>query len=163
MVTAKQGFPERGHDHADCLTQVLSNAETVCQQRGVRLTPQRRRVLEIVAGSHSPLGAYDILEQMDFAGRRSAPITVYRALDFLIEQGLVHRLASLNAFAAYHFGEEGEFSLPLDIPPVPDAATAKLMGLSESVQEIAEDGKLAQGRHIPAPLVDLGLWLRMSF
>ena len=75
MVAAQQGFPERGHDHAHCLMQILSNAETVCQQRGVRLTPQRRRVLEIVAGSHSPLGAYGILEHMDFSGRLRSQCT----------------------------------------------------------------------------------------
>ena len=58
----------------------------------------RRKVLEVLAASHKPLGAYEIMEQ---TGRpRPAPITVYRALDFLMMQGLVHRIASRNAFLA---------------------------------------------------------------
>ena len=138
MVTAKQGFPERGHDHADCLTQILSNAETVCQQRGVRLTPQRRWVLKIVAGSHSPLGAYDILEQMDFTGRRSAPITVYRALDFLIEQGLVHRLASLNAFAACMHSDSEHAAQFLICRDCRTVAELKSRRVSRTIQQDAE-------------------------
>ena len=76
----------------------LSAAETVCQQRGVRLTELRRRVLEIIWNHSSPLGAYAILEVLRNDGRQGAPPTVYRALDFLLEQGLIHRLASLNMF-----------------------------------------------------------------
>jgi len=76
----------------------LAEAATVCAQRGVRFTPLRRRVLEIVWQSHRPVGAYDILETLHGEGRAGAPPTVYRALDFLLEQGLVHRIASLNAF-----------------------------------------------------------------
>ncbi len=93
-------LPEASHDHRVCLTSLLEHAEAVCQRRQVRLTQQRRQVLEIVASSHIPLGAYEILERLDGAKKRKAPITVYRALDFLMEQGLVHRLASLNAFIA---------------------------------------------------------------
>jgi Fur family zinc uptake transcriptional regulator len=64
----------------------------------VRLTPIRRQVLEVVWGSHDPIGAYDIIAKLPRADRPVAPMTVYRALDFLVEQGLVHRLDSLNAF-----------------------------------------------------------------
>lgn len=89
----------RPHDHNHCISRALSGAELICQRQGVRLTPLRKRVLEHVWKSHEPLGAYDILAilaQED--GRLSAPPTVYRALDFLLENGLVHRLASLNAY-----------------------------------------------------------------
>lgn len=65
----------------------------------MRLTKQRRRVLELVWQSHRPIGAYEILDQLtDGSGRRAAPPTVYRALDFLLEHGLVHRVESRNAF-----------------------------------------------------------------
>ena len=77
----------------------LERARSACQSRGVRLTDQRRQVLEILLASRSALGAYDILERMAPNRRRVAPMTVYRALDFLMTVGLVHRLASLNAFA----------------------------------------------------------------
>jgi Fur family zinc uptake transcriptional regulator len=89
-----------GHDHDACVADLLDAADRVCDERGVRLTSQRRQVLEIVADRHAAIGAYEIMERMAEGGRRPAPVTVYRALDFLIEQGLVHRLASLNAFIA---------------------------------------------------------------
>lgn len=77
------------------LADLLSHDEQLCAQRGVRLTPQRRQVLKIIMQSSSPLGAYDILQKMN---PPAAPPTVYRALDFLLQQGLVHRLATLQAY-----------------------------------------------------------------
>ncbi|EPM67522.1 zinc uptake regulation protein [Pseudomonas syringae pv. theae ICMP 3923] len=89
----------RPHDHSHCVHSALAEAETLCTQQGLRLTTLRRRVLELVWQSHKPLGAYDILAVLsEEDGRRAAPPTVYRALDFLLENGLVHRIASLNAF-----------------------------------------------------------------
>ena len=76
----------------------LKQAVTLCLERGARLTPLRRRVLEIVWESHAPLGAYDALQRMNAGGERNAPPTVYRALDFLLEHGLIHRIESMNAF-----------------------------------------------------------------
>lgn len=62
------------------------------------MTDLRKRVLEIIWNSPTPLGAYAILDVLRDDGRPGAPPTVYRALDFLLEQGLIHRLASLNVF-----------------------------------------------------------------
>lgn len=76
----------------------LAQAEAICRAHAVRLTPIRRKVLEALYATHKPLGAYDLAEALDPGGRRIAPVTVYRALDFLIEQGLAHRLASQNAY-----------------------------------------------------------------
>ena len=78
----------------------LAESEALCRAKGVRLTPIRRRVLEVLLGAPKPLGAYDLADVLASQGRRMAPITVYRALDFLIEQGLAHRLASRNAYIA---------------------------------------------------------------
>lgn len=87
------------HDHDHCVSSALAEADTLCARLGVRLTALRKRVLELVWQSHKPLGAYDILAVLsEQDGRRAAPPTVYRALDFLLENGLVHRIASLNAF-----------------------------------------------------------------
>lgn len=94
----KHSFLGDEHDHTRCLNAALAEADRVCGKRGVRLTPLRRRVLEIVWQSHKPLGAYSILETLHADGRSASPPTAYRALDFLLEQGLVHRIASLNAF-----------------------------------------------------------------
>jgi Fur family zinc uptake transcriptional regulator len=93
-------FPAPDHDHARCAADAIGHAEALCAERGQRLTPMRRQVLEVLVTSHKPLGAYDIMDRLAGTGPRPAPITVYRALDFLIENGLVHRLASRNAFLA---------------------------------------------------------------
>jgi Fur family zinc uptake transcriptional regulator len=87
-----------GHSSAPRARQALERAEQLCQERGVRLTVLRRRVLEIIWSHARPLGAYAILDVLRDDGRAGAPPTVYRALDFLLEQGLIHRLASLNVF-----------------------------------------------------------------
>ena len=93
-------FPAPDHDHARCAADASGHAEALCAERGQRLTPMRRQVLEVLVTSHKPLGAYDIMDRLAGTGPRPAPITVYRALDFLMENGLVHRLASRNAFLA---------------------------------------------------------------
>ena len=97
-VKAAGAFPPQAHDHAMCVADALSLAVERCARRGARLTEVRRRVLELVWNSHRPIGAYDLLAALAKEGRNAAPPTVYRALDFLIEQGLVHRIESLNAF-----------------------------------------------------------------
>jgi Fur family zinc uptake transcriptional regulator len=86
------------HDHSHCVHDALATAERLCAESGARLTPLRRRVLELVWGSHRPLGAYELLDQLTAEGHKPAPPTVYRALEFLLEQKLVHRIASRNAF-----------------------------------------------------------------
>ncbi len=89
---------ETHHDHSRCIEQAMDEARSLCKARSLRLTPIRELVLKLVWQSHKPLGAYEILPALAEAGFNSAPPTVYRALDFLQEQGLVHRIAMLNAF-----------------------------------------------------------------
>ena len=91
-------FLPDAHDHRHCVANALQDAKAVCTERGARLTPVRQRVLEIIWQSHRPLGAYAILEVLSGEGHSPAPPTVYRALEFLLTHGLVHRLSSLNAF-----------------------------------------------------------------
>ncbi len=94
-----KAFDQHEHDHSACVAQALEDAQAVCQRNGVRLTATRRQVLELIWSAGKPVGAYEVLEQMSAqASKRVAPPTVYRALEFLVEQGLVHRLASLNAY-----------------------------------------------------------------
>jgi Fur family zinc uptake transcriptional regulator len=93
-------FPAPNHDHDRCSTDALAHAESMCAARGQRLTPIRRQVLEALLARHRPLGAYEIIERVATKSGRPAPITIYRALDFLIENGLVHRIESRNAFVA---------------------------------------------------------------
>jgi Fur family zinc uptake transcriptional regulator len=125
----------RPHDHSHCVHTALSEADALCTQKGLRLTALRRRVLELVWQSHKPLGAYDILAVLsEEDGRRAAPPTVYRALDFLLENGLVHRIASLNSFTGCNHPthvHQGQFlicrechaAIELQSPAISDAVT----------------------------------------
>jgi len=88
----------RKHNHDHCVSRALAEAKAICRDQNARLTPVRERVLERIWQSHKPLGAYDILPMLAAEGHNAAPPTVYRALDFLLQYGLVHRIASLNAF-----------------------------------------------------------------
>ena len=100
-------FLKPGHDHSECTAELLARAEQVCGRRGARLTGQRRDVLNCVAKNHAAAGAYDIIERMAEQGPRPAPITVYRALEFLSSHGLVHKVESCNAFVACTRSHEG--------------------------------------------------------
>lgn len=91
-------FKESGHSHRTCLESALSAAEATCHTRGIKLTRLRRLVLELVWGSHEPVKAYDILDKLRDEDFSSAPPTVYRALDFLQAEGMVHKIESLNAY-----------------------------------------------------------------
>jgi Fur family zinc uptake transcriptional regulator len=95
------------HGSAHHLT-VLERAEALCQTRGVQLTPLRRDVLRLVLESEAPIGAYALLDQLKASRAKAAPPTVYRALDFLLEQGLIHRLERLNAFMGCNEALEGD-------------------------------------------------------
>ena len=93
-------FPAPNHDHDRCANAAIAHAEAICAARAQRLTLIRRRVLEALLISHKPLGAYEIIDQLARKGARPAPITIYRALDFLRDNALVHRIESRNAFIA---------------------------------------------------------------
>jgi Fur family zinc uptake transcriptional regulator len=98
-MSAAAPFARPRHDHEHCVATALAAAEQVCATRGLKLTPLRRRVLELVWAGHGPVGAYDLLQALaEGDGRTVQPPTVYRALEFLREAGLVHRVDALNAF-----------------------------------------------------------------
>jgi Fur family zinc uptake transcriptional regulator len=106
-------FPTPGHDHHRCASEAIAHAEALCAAHKERLTPIRRGVLEALLESHVPLGAYELIDRLaqndSKAGARPAPITIYRALDFLREQGFVHRIESRNAFiACVHNHDSGD-------------------------------------------------------
>jgi Fur family zinc uptake transcriptional regulator len=102
-------FPAPNHDHDRCASEAIAHAEAICGDRKERLTPMRRRVLQALLGSHAPLGAYELIDRLSGRGQRVAPITIYRTLDFLRGQGLVHRIESRNAFiACVHNHDRGD-------------------------------------------------------
>ncbi len=94
----RAGFAHPEHDHARCHGDAIAAAERQCVERGVRLTDQRRQVLDLIWRSHAPVGAYTLLDRLREEGVRAQPPTVYRALEFLAENGLIHRIESLNAY-----------------------------------------------------------------
>jgi Fur family zinc uptake transcriptional regulator len=90
--------PAADHDHAACIDAALDRAADLCARRGARLTRLRHRVLELVWQGHAAVKAYELLAELDRTGASAKPPTVYRALDFLMAHGLVHRLESLNSY-----------------------------------------------------------------
>ena len=95
------------HDHSHCTDDILARADALVVAKGVRLTPVRRRVLEILLEAHRALGAYDVLQRLAAEGFGNQPPVAYRALEFLVENGLAHRITRLNAFTAcMHPGKE---------------------------------------------------------
>ena len=86
------------HNHKSCLNGALRRAEKKCADQGERFTPLRRQILEMIWTSHEPVKAYDLLDELKKIHPGSAPPTVYRALDFLLDVGLIHKIESLNAY-----------------------------------------------------------------
>ncbi len=140
-------FSGTEHDHVHCVTLALQRAEDLCHMRGRRFTALRRRVLELVWENHRPVGAYDLLEKMRAESGRVAPATVYRALDFLQEEGLVHRLASLNAFTGCAF---------------PDAPHTGQFLICTSCRELAEIDDPAVNAALVATAATRGFAIRSS-
>jgi Fur family zinc uptake transcriptional regulator len=103
MKTSPSRYAEsRGkHNHDRCVSKAMRTADDLCAERGLNLTPLRKQVLELVWARHAPVGAYELLEQLSRnAGKHIAPPTVYRAIEFLLDAGLIHRIDTLNAFLA---------------------------------------------------------------
>lgn len=92
--------PFAAHDHHHCSGAALAEAEAVVAEKGARLTPVRRRTLEILLEAHRAMGAYEVLDRLAAEGFGRQPPVAYRALEFLVEHGLAHRVQLLNAFAA---------------------------------------------------------------
>ncbi|MCL9777069.1 zinc uptake transcriptional repressor Zur [Vibrio methylphosphonaticus] len=91
--------------------QLIQQVEDICTARGVRLTPQRRSVFVLICENKKASSAYELLEQLKASEPKAKPPTVYRALDFLLEQGFIHRVESTNSFVSCSsFGEHKHFS-----------------------------------------------------
>ncbi len=157
-------FPAAQHDYDDCVRDALAAAERSCLAQGARLTPIRRRVLELVWASHEPVGAYGLLDRLSAEGVKAVPPTVYRALDFLLEQGLVHRLERLNAFVGCshrHGPHAAQFLIctgcgrvaELDDPAIGSALlqSAADRGFTVSRQTVEVEGLCSDCRLISSP------------
>jgi Fur family zinc uptake transcriptional regulator len=105
--------------HVEDASAFVTAVEAACHARGLRLTPIRARVLGFIAEAGKPVKAYDLLEQIRLGNSSdsegagaAAPPTVYRALDFLLANGFIHKLESVNAFVACHHPSTAQHSVP---------------------------------------------------
>lgn len=89
---------------------LILELERFCEKNGMRLTPPRRMTLEVIAASDRPIGAYDVIEEIGKVTDKPKPTTVYRAIEFLQQNGFIHKIASLNAFVSCHAGHSHEGS-----------------------------------------------------
>jgi len=133
------------------LAQNLALAESLCDQRGVRLTPQRRKVLELVCAAEGPIGAYQILDRLRQSVGNPAPPTVYRALDFLLEQGLIHKLESLHAFVGCTHPDHPHASQFLICSECGDVNEIENPEISKSLRQAQQDSGFKARR----PVVEL--------
>jgi Fur family transcriptional regulator, zinc uptake regulator len=107
--THREKLPGAGEPEGPGAKGTLDAALALCRRDKISLTPGRRRILEILAREGRPLGAYEMIDRVaEATGKRPAPISIYRALDFLLENGLVHRLASRNAYLACGHGHAAQ-------------------------------------------------------
>ncbi len=95
------------HSHRKCIKEALGRAEQICSKRKRKLTPIRKKVLELTWNSHKPIKAYDILAQLSSEDFIEKPPTVYRALEFLLENNLIHRIESQNAYIGCNLDHHG--------------------------------------------------------
>lgn len=88
------------------IEKLLEQAKAYCLKREVRFTPTREQVFKLLADRNKAVGAYDLLDELKETDPAAKPATIYRALDFLSQQGFVHKIESINAFVmCHHFGD----------------------------------------------------------
>lgn len=126
------------HDHHACIDSTLDAVETACESAKLRFTPVRRRVLEILLERHQAMGAYDILAKLKQDGFGSQPPVAYRALDFLVQNGFVHKIERLNAYVACaHPGEEHApaFMICRSCDSIAETHVATITGLGKAAEQ----------------------------
>jgi Fur family transcriptional regulator, zinc uptake regulator len=141
----REMFPDAGKLGGPGAKGALATALALCRRNKISLTPGRRRILEILAREGRPLGAYEMIDRVAQAtGKRPAPISIYRALDFLLENSLIHRLASRNAYLACGHGHAAQEPIVFLIcevcGAVIEATSAAMRG---ALGELAADAKFS--------------------
>ena len=148
--TARQPLGFAQHNHGACMSEALAAAEARCAAGGLRFTPVRRKVLEILLQDHRALGAYSILDRLREEGFGSQPPVAYRALDFLVANGLAHKIERLNAFIACvhtHHSHTPAFMICRLCDAVAEA-------LSTTARGVLHDAAHATGFHIERTVIE---------
>jgi len=130
---------KKNHDHKECSKRVVKNAKEICLEGSLNLTPIRKKVLEIAASNHRPARAYDILAKLKEAGFSDKPPTVYRALDFLIEHKMVHKLNTINAYVASFNNKAEEVSCFLICEKCQDIEEFQDKGIIKAMANISKN------------------------
>lgn len=152
--TAAPAIAFSAHDHRRCAAEALAQAEAMSRAGGLRLTPVRRRVLEILLEAHRAMGAYDVLDRLAEEGYGRQPPVAYRALDFLVEHGFAHRIQRLNAYVAC--AHPGQAHAPVFLICRQCASVAEAPGAR--VRAALEAGAAAAGFRVERATVEaLGL------
>ncbi len=128
--------------------ELISEVERHCRARGLRLTPTRRRVLELVLAAEGPVKAYDLLDQLKSERPGAAPPTVYRALDFLLDNHFIHRLETLNAFVSCihpNHRHQGHFLICEKCQSVTEVSDS---ALAEALSSVAAEREFVATRQV---------------
>ncbi|NIF22791.1 zinc uptake transcriptional repressor Zur [Candidatus Pantoea multigeneris] len=122
--------------------QIMTQAEKLCLQRGVRLTTQRAEVLRLMAEQQGSISAYDLLDQLRVSEPQAKPPTVYRALDFLLEQGFIHRVESNNSYVVcHHFEAPAHTSVMLVCDNCAAVTEQQAQGVEKIITSLASQAK----------------------
>lgn len=127
------------HNHDCCISHALESAQTICQDKNIRLTPIRQRIFELIWATHKAIGAYDLLAILQREDPNAKPVTIYRALDFLLNAGLIHKVASLNAFIGCSNPETAHNSVLLICDVCHDAKEVAAQEVYEAICDIGKN------------------------
>jgi Fur family zinc uptake transcriptional regulator len=137
----KSPFPSTGQQTAKRLAQAVEKATEAFETRNLRFTKLRQLVFEEIASTNTSVGAYEVLDRLASKGTRLAPISVYRAIDALMEAGVIHRLESKNAFFAcrrlHHDFEKGKRPLILACEKCGTVAEVDSEGIFDTIDKVA--------------------------
>lgn len=145
VVTVNAVGHQHGHDHQHCVEDAMQRADLLCAQRQVRFTALRRQVLALVWSSHEAVKAYDLIEKLSRqSSEQIKPPTIYRALEFLLAQGLIHRVESLNAYVGCPHPEHPHVGMllicsvcgvvaELDSPTITEALTTNAQNMNFTI------------------------------
>ncbi|UCZ76643.1 zinc uptake transcriptional repressor Zur [Dickeya zeae] len=123
---------------------LVAQAEQLCQQRNVRLTPQRQEVLRLMALQPGAISAYDLLDLLRVSEPQAKPPTVYRALDFLLEQGFIHKVESTNSYVlCHHFEEHSHTSALFICDRCGQVTERQTEGVEETLRQLAKQAGFA--------------------
>lgn len=141
------GCLEKNCQHADYSTII-----THCEQHNIKLTPLRESVLKIISAAEKPMTAYAILDELRLVKPKAQVMSVYRILNFLLENELIHRIESLNAFIlCHHMEDHGHFTQWLICQQCGNVTECDLPTFQQSVNTLAKQ----TGFNVTAPIIEI--------